>query len=171
MLGQDISIYLNSFLFKSNLFDYFIYFLAEVLPFVLFGVITVYFFFIKKDSLRFLSICLIAVTSLALSEILKFIFSHPRPFLALSEIAPLFTLGGMDSFPSGHATVFGALTTAVYFENKKLGLLFIFGSLLIGIARVFSGVHYLIDILAGFAIGFLIVFLSYKYIGKLRNKS
>ncbi len=171
MLGQNSSIFLNTLLYRNNYFDYSVYFFAQILPFVLFLIVIVYFFWIKKDVFRFYSLCLVILASLAVSEILKFIFAHPRPFVAITEFTPLFTFGGTDSFPSGHATVFSALATAVYFENKKLGIFFILCALFMGIARVVAGVHYLVDILAGFFIGFLLVFISYKFIGKLRNKS
>jgi len=171
VFGQGSSIFLNALLHKNNYFDYSIYFFAQILPFVLFLIVIIYFFWVKKDILRFYSLCLVILASLAVSEILKFIFAHPRPFVAIAEFTPLFTFGGIDSFPSGHATVFSALATAVYFENKKLGIFFILCTLFMGIARVIAGVHYLGDILAGFFIGFLLVFMSYRFIGKLRNKS
>lgn len=171
MLNQEISLFLNSFLFKSIFFDYLIYFLAQILPFVLFIFITWYFFFHKKEPIKFLLICFIIATSLAFSEILKFIFSSERPFLSLVEISPLFTFGGNDSFPSGHALIFAALTTAIYFENRKLGYVFFLFTILIGFSRVVAGVHYTGDILVGFFFGSLFVLLGYKFIGKLRNKS
>lgn len=171
MLNQQLSIYLNSFLFKSNFFDYFIYFFAQILPFILFVFIAWYFFFSKKEPITFVLISFIIAVSLGFSEILKFIFSNDRPFLAIPEIVPLFTLGGADSFPSGHALVLAALATAMYFENRTLGYFFFICSVAIGISRVFAGVHYAGDILAGFFIGSLFVLLGYKFIGKLRNKS
>jgi len=171
MLNQKISLFLNGFLFESFFFDSLIYFLAQILPFVLFVFIAWYFFFHKKEPIKFLLICFVIAASLAFSEILKFIFSFERPFIAMSDISPLFTLGGTDSFPSGHALVLAALTTAIYFENRKLGYLFFIFSILIGVSRVFAGVHYLGDILAGFFIGSLFVLMGYKFIGKLRNKS
>ena len=171
MLNQQISIYLNSFLFQNNFFDYLVYFLAQILPFVLFAFIAWYFLFYKKEPIKFILISFVIAVSLAFSEILKFIFQSQRPFLEITQLAPLFMFGGADSFPSGHALVLGAFTTAIYFENRKMGYFFAVGSILVGISRVFAGVHYMTDILAGFFIGTLFVLLAYKYIGKLRNKS
>ncbi|MEZ4103583.1 MAG: phosphatase PAP2 family protein [Candidatus Paceibacterota bacterium] len=170
MFGQESSILLNSLLYKNNIFDYFVYFFAQIFPFLLMIVVFVFFLIIKKDIKAFLTVCLVTASSWSLTEILKFIFSHPRPFLSIPEFSPLFVFGGNDSFPSGHATVFAAVAMAVYFENRKLGIFFIFSALIISISRVISGVHYLADILAGLLLGFVIVYLSYKYIGKLRNK-
>ncbi len=171
MFGQEISIYLNSFLYKSNLLDYFIYFIAQILPFILLIFVFVYFLVIKKDVKDFFLLALVIGFSWGFSEILKFIFSTPRPFVGITDFSPLFIFGENDSFPSGHATVLGALAMAVYYENKKLGVCFAICAILISLARVISGVHYLADVLAGLLVGFLIVYLGYKYLGKLRNKS
>lgn len=171
MLNQNISIFLNSFLFKIPFLDSFVYFLAQILPFVLFALVVWYFVFHKKEPIKFLLICFVIIASLAFSEILKYIFGAPRPFIAIADFSPLFIFGENDSFPSGHALVSGALAMAVYYENRKLGALFVVCAVLISVARVVSGVHYLADVLAGLLIGFLIVHFSYKYIGKLRNKS
>ena len=172
MFKENSSLFLNNLLYKNNFFDYSVYFFAEILPYVLIAFALIYFLFIKKEVLKSLLLSLVVLSSLALSEVLKFIFVQDRPFLVFSEIKPLLILNGVgSSFPSGHAIVFAALATAVYFENKKLGIVFFIGAFLIGISRVISGVHYLQDIVAGFLIGFLVIALSYRFIGKLRNKS
>jgi len=92
------------------------------------------------------------------SEIIKYLFQSPRPFIMLNDVTPLFMHGGMDSFPSGHSAFFMALAVSLFFSHKKIGVLFIFFALLIGLARVASGVHFPIDVLCGFAIGVIVAF-------------
>ncbi len=80
---------------------------------------------------------------------------------------PLFLHGGMDSFPSGHATLFSALAVAIYVVHKKVGYVFMFFALIIGLSRIVAGVHFPVDILAGFAIGTAISFTINKYFYKI----
>ena len=118
---------------------------------------------------RFKEIYLIftpAILGWIVVEVLKGIFNSPRPFIKFADIVtPLFVHGGMDSFPSGHATFFGALALSVFFVNKKMGYLFIFFALLIGFARIISGVHFPIDILCGYILGIISV-LIFRYFTK-----
>lgn len=88
-----------------------------------------------------------------ITDVLKSIIASPRPFIVFENIKPLFLHGGMDSFPSGHATFFGALSTSIFLINKKVGIFFIAGALLVGFARIAGGVHFPIDILFGYIIG------------------
>ena len=74
-----------------------------------------------------------------------------------SNIVPLFSESGY-AFPSGHATFFMALAFALFFNHKKAGYVFILFALLIGIARIIAGVHFPVDILGGFILGFFIAF-------------
>ncbi len=94
-----------------------------------------------------------------IAHILKNIIHTDRPFVALQNIQSLFTETDY-AFPSGHSTTIAALAFAVYFRNKYLGLLCIGIALLIGLARVMAGVHFPIDIIGGFAIGFLVAFFT-----------
>lgn len=94
-----------------------------------------------------------AVFAWVLTTILKSIIASPRPFIVFESIKPLFLHGGMDSSPSGHATFFSALAISLYLINKKMGTFFIFGAILIGLARIIAGVHFPIDILFGYIIG------------------
>jgi undecaprenyl-diphosphatase len=88
---------------------------------------------------------------------LKFLFHTGRPFDVLPKVISLFPETGY-AFPSGHATFFMALAIALFFSHKKAGYWFIFFAVIIGIARIIAGVHFPIDILGGFALGFFIAF-------------
>lgn len=91
--------------------------------------------------------------------LLKSIIGAPRPFLYFDSLNPLFNYGGYDSFPSGHATFFAALATSLYFYHPRMGTLYFVIALIIGCARVLSGIHFPIDIVAGFALGILITYV------------
>ena len=77
------------------------------------------------------------------------------------------------SFPSGHAAFYFALSMGVYLYNKKLGAAFFVVSVLMGIARIFAGVHWPADILGGALVGIvtalLVNFYARKYLEKLKT--
>ena len=120
---------------------------------------------------KFITLNLILV--FVLNRILKLIIARPRP-----EVMKLVKEGGY-SFPSGHAMVsFGFYGFLIYLaykniNNKKIKYpLIIFLSvliLLIGISRIYLGVHYSTDVIGGFILGFiyLIIFIKYFYSKKL----
>lgn len=97
----------------------------------------------------------------AISYVLKITVANPRPFIQFPEILPVFLYGGYDSFPSGHATLFAALATALYIHHKRVGFFFGVCALLISLSRVISGVHFPIDILVGWVLGISSVYLVY----------
>lgn len=92
-----------------------------------------------------------------LASILKIFIHIPRPYDAFNTVHSLFPETGY-SFPSGHATFFMALAVSIFFYHKKVGYIFMFFALLIGIARIMGGVHFPIDILGGFILGAMVAF-------------
>lgn len=120
----------------------------------------------KRDS-KYIAINLTLV--FILNRIIKAIIARPRP-----EILRLVQEDGY-SFPSGHSMVsmgfYGFLIYLIFknIQNKKLKYpLIIFLSiliLLIGISRIYLGVHYFTDVLGGFiiAIIYLIFFIKFVY--------
>jgi membrane-associated phospholipid phosphatase len=94
----------------------------------------------------------------ALNWALKAAFERPRPEFA----EPLATAAGF-SFPSGHAmvslTVYGALAFVIArgVESWRIRLLVLVSAvalvLAIGFSRVYLGVHYPSDVLAGYSAG------------------
>lgn len=75
-----------------------------------------------------------------------------RPF-NINDINLLIDRVNQQSFPSGHASFTFGLATVVYLYNKKWGIVFFVSAFLISLARVFAGVHWPADILAGAVVG------------------
>ena len=71
------------------------------------------------------------------------------------------SFGGFSSFPSDHAALFSAIAVGLFFVSRKAGIL---GScwvlLVICLSRVYTGLHYATDILAGAAIGCAIALIA-----------
>jgi undecaprenyl-diphosphatase len=87
------------------------------------------------------------------AELSKYLFNRGRPFIWDTEIAPLIKTPSSSSFPSGHSATAaaGALTlSAVY---PAFAPLFVLMGLLVALSRVYLGVHYPFDVLAGSMIG------------------
>jgi len=87
-------------------------------------------------------------------EIIRYVLPKPRPFVE-NHVNLLVDRVNQFAFPSGHAAFFFAIATVVYFYNKKAGILFFLAGFLISISRVFSGIHWPSDILAGALVGIL----------------
>src|SRR5208283_295642 len=96
-----------------------------------------YLFLARKQAAAWLM--LVAVFGgIALSDLLKFAFGRPRPDF-ISPAARVFT----TSFPSGHAT----LSAITYLTIAALL------TILIGVSRIYLGVHYPTDVLGGWCVG------------------
>lgn len=111
--------------------------------------------FIIGDKMRELSIEIILslILSTLIVQILKRIFSRNRPYWILKNLNTF----GIDlsdySFPSGHsAAAFTiAMTIALNYPGIKIAILIV--ASLIAISRIYLGVHYPTDVLAGIIIG------------------
>lgn len=151
--------------------DFFLIFIAQYLPYFLIVAFLAIWYFKRhshKDRLYYL---LLSAFALLLSrglivEGIRFFYYRLRPFRALN-LEPLISPLTSPSMPSGHATVFFALATLVYFVNRKYFWWFLVGAIFIGFGRIAVGVHWPSDILAGAFLGVLAVILSHKILPKI----
>jgi undecaprenyl-diphosphatase len=100
------------------------------------------------------------ISGALLVELIKILIGRARPTL---DIPPLVQLPTTSSFPSGHSALSAvvyltlALLVAGRLEGRRARAYLITCSLLltfaIGLSRMYLGVHYLSDVLAGWTIG------------------
>ncbi len=96
------------------------------------------------------------------------LFIHePRPFVAFNFIPLADNKPGL-SFPSRHTTLMAVMAFSYIYFKSKWSFLFLILAALVGISRIYVGVHYPLDILGGFIVGilamlFAIIFVKPKY--------
>ncbi len=116
--------------------------------------VVVLIFYLKRWRLSATLLLASTAGSIVLTTVLKAVFRRPRP-----EVFDSGYTSSFYSFPSGHATVavgfYGMLTLLIAYRLKGVerwavvagGVLLV---LLIGFSRLYLGVHYPTDVLAGY---------------------
>ncbi len=118
---------------------------------------------ISKKAVIFAGVFLSAVVSrLGITALIRFLHHRPRPYVE-NPVNLLIDKGAEASFPSGHAAFFFAFSLAVYYHNKRLGIVFLAISALMAFARIFAGIHWPSDILAGAVVGIFSVWLVRRF--------
>ena len=130
---------------------------------------TILFFVIKDKKIGISIITNLGIVTI-LNQIIKFIMQRPRPteFRLIEETG--------YSFPSGHSMVslafYGYLIYLIYkyINNKHLKrtLIIILSVLIciIGVSRIYLGVHYTSDVLGGFLISFAYLIIYIELVNK-----
>lgn len=151
----------------SPFFDTIIVFFASYLAYILIAVFIALVFFSQYSKLEKLRILIVVSVSaiivrFGVVELIRFFYHRPRPFNDMS-VTQLLTSSDW-SFPSGHATFFFAMATAVYLYNKKWGIGFLIAAFVMGVSRVIAGVHYPSDIIGGALIGAAVAYSVYYFV-------
>lgn len=115
----------------------------------------------RKDLGLYLSFSLFC--GVAVNSLLKEVFHLARPMgePGIRVLREETAVG--YSFPSGHSQLGSGIFASLYAwcRGKKLLLLAVAASLLIGYSRLYLGVHYPKDVVAGLVLGWAVSFLCY----------
>lgn len=154
----------NQFAGKWNLLDKLGIFFASYFEYFLIFLVFVIFARKWRMVLSIFSAAILA--RFGIVELIRFVFPRARPFVE-NSVNLLISHETSSSFPSGHAAFYFALAFAICLYNKKIGLWFLLAAFLISFSRVFVGVHWLSDILAGALVGifagWLVAFFSRRF--------
>ncbi len=85
------------------------------------------------------------------------LIGRKRPFDVL-KINSIISHKSAGSFPSNHSASAMAIASAFFYVSCTCGAIIFAMAVVTGMARVFAGLHYLSDVLAGFFVG---IFLGY----------
>ena len=110
-------------------------------------------FLATSSFLLFIGLLLFTALPFTLVTLMRHLFAKKRPYQNSSKIPP--RKGKNDSFPSRHAFSAFHIAMTAFSANAPLGYTLLALAVLLSSLRVFRGIHYPIDVIAG---GFLGVF-------------
>ncbi|MDQ6982747.1 MAG: phosphatase PAP2 family protein [Mariprofundus sp.] len=100
------------------------------------------------------------------AQILKRLFDMPRPPAVLDHVHVLGHSLNSHSFPSGHATSDGVMVLLAFliwsrsdWRSWGVGALFV----LAAVGRIYGGVHFPVDVVAGLVIGMLTMWIFWRW--------
>ena len=137
--------------------------------FIALGVVML--FFKKTRRLGVAVLVALAIGFVTTNLVLKNLIARDRPWLHLEQLVVLINEHDPNSFPSGHTTCAfafagAALCTAPRRWMKWVALVL---AILMGFSRLYVGVHYPSDVLAGVAVGMLAGWLAGRVTTKLKR--
>lgn len=177
-----------SFFFDSNIsrfvaglrntyLDYFLFGLTFIINnMVIFFLLTLFLFYIKSKRKWIIPFWLSIALASLIDLLIKIIVRRPRPFqegvVSVLGILMYFMKNSINtwdfSFPSEHTVLVFCILPVLNKEFRKFKWIWLIFAILVGFSRIYFGVHYLSDVLAGAAIGYLIGLLIIKIEEKYR---
>lgn len=155
LLNQAVFHFIYGLSHRNGFLDFVGIFFAEYLPYLLvlgFIILAYYQKGWRRKVYLFCEGALAVILARGLvTEIIRLFYHEERPF-SFYHLTALIGESGW-SFPSGHAAWFFALAMTVWYANRKWGVWYFILTLVVGIARVYVGVHWPLDIVGGAAVG------------------
>jgi undecaprenyl-diphosphatase len=99
--------------------------------------------------------------AIALNQLIVHAVDEPRPFASMSNVLLLVHHANDPGFTSDHSVMAGAVAAGLFFVRKVLGWITAAAAVLIAFARVYVGVHFPQDVLAGLALGVVVVLVGW----------
>lgn len=141
----------------DNLFIFLAQYLIYSIPILL---IVLWFWSIPTKKATFKSVLAALIAWLGFSKLVAILVNRPRPEAAILDAKELIFHRPDTSFPSDHATMLFALAFSFKFYGyKKLGNILLIMAVLVSFGRVWVGVHFPFDVIAGALLGLFVAWL------------
>ena len=125
----------------------------------------------KTRKIGFAALMALFIGALITNVALKNIVARTRPYEVVDGLHLIIERQSDFSFPSGHSCASFAAAMVYYKMAPKVwGILSVVLAALIAFSRLFVGVHYTTDVIAGIAVGIFAAWASLKLIELYRKK-
>ncbi|KOP70882.1 bacitracin ABC transporter permease [Bacillus sp. FJAT-21351] len=128
--------------------------MAEYMVFVL-TFIALIFWFTRREENRMMG------------KIAGTLHSNNQPFAELSNVNKLIEKAVDNSFPSDHTILFFAFCMTFFMYQKRWRYIWIMLALVVGISRIWVGVHYPADVIVGAIISIFLTFIASFIVSRL----
>jgi len=161
---------INDLAGQSNVADWMATFGARYLIVVMAASLLRYVFIYKNKAQKYLNLIVVgnAILAVGLGIFTNFIISLFIQRLRPYEVGLGENIYGQvwltDSFPSEHTTMAFALAMAVFLTHRKFGTILLVLACVVGLSRIYVGIHYPSDVLVGAVIGVFMAYASVKWI-------
>lgn len=174
-IDKELFLYLNSF--YNDYWDTIMLMITRKETWIPFCAILLFYFvknYRSKALLIIVALALLILASDQLSVLLKVSIGRLRPVHepAIEHLVHnVLRKGGLYGFVSSHAANSFAIFvfTSRIFKNRSYFILMLFWALLVSYSRIYSGVHYPLDIIGGAVLGWGLGVLLYKIMMFVEN--
>jgi len=143
---------INHFAGKSKLLDLFAIFCAKYLLYVMIAALFLSAVKLHSKGTFFYSLLAGLVAAFVVNTIIYIFYKKQRP-AELRNAKVLIAVPQNPSFPSRHAALAFGISFYLFFYSVPLATTFLICACIIGVSRVFCGVHWFSDILGGIVSG------------------
>lgn len=144
---------INHLAVSERFLNPFMILLAEKAEYLFFAGIIFYWFYPKSSNRKMvMEAVLAACVALSINVEIGHFFYRARPFVT-HHVNWLIPHAKNASFPSDHATAAFVIATAIWIWKKHAGWVWLVLAAGIALSRVWTGVHYPLDVTAGMVIG------------------
>ena len=151
---------------KTRHLDSFMYRVTNLGGVLFTSLIVVFIMFFGSNRNEYLGLEILVSLMLTQSIVysLKAILSRERPYKIIEHLNT-FGIEMKDySFPSGHSAASFSIATSIALNMPRLSICVFALAMIIGISRIYLGVHYPTDVAAGLILGFSIPLIVHLYL-------